>query len=82
VAALPRPVHPWPVLPTNRPKLPPPEPLALFKRRDKPTFDQLLAKRLSTMVQRRSLLVGAVVDALAIQVIILTIALVVRSFGS
>jgi hypothetical protein len=75
VAALPRPVHPWPVLPTNRPKLPPPEPLALFKRRDKPTFDQLLA-------QRRSLLVGAVVDALAIQVIILTIALVVRSFGS
>lgn len=81
-AALPLPAHPRPYFSVNGPKLPPAEPLPLFaKPKDRPTFEQLLAARTGPRVRRRSPLVGAMVDAVGIQVIILTMTMVIRTMG-
>lgn len=58
--------------------LPPAEPLPLFARYDRPNFEQLLAARVGPRIRRRSPIVGAVIDAVGIQVIILTMAMAAR----
>jgi hypothetical protein len=64
---------------TNPPLLllPPPEPLPLFREVNTLTFEERLAKRLGPKVRRRSWLVGAMVDAVGLQVVILTLTLAI-----
>jgi hypothetical protein len=60
--------------------LPPPEPLPLFRQVNTRTFEELLAERIGPKVRRRSWLVGAMIDAVGVQVIILTMTLAILTF--
>jgi hypothetical protein len=80
-AAPPRPVLPRPVFSVHPPLLlPPPEPLPLFREVNTRTFEELLAARIGPKVRRRSWLVGAMIDAVGVQVIILTMTLAILIF--